>query len=59
MLSIPQNMQNEAKNIIKNVFLENCRNLFLETIDNLFYSFSPSKYIEFNLNLISKINAML
>ena len=39
MLSIPQNMQNEAKNIIKNVFLEKCRNLFSETMDNLFYSF--------------------
>ena len=59
MLSIPQNMQNEAKNIIKNVFLENCRNLFSETMDNLFYSFSLSKYIELNLNLISKIKKIV
>lgn len=59
MLSIPQNIQNEAKNIIENAFLEKCRDLFLKTIDNLFYSFSPCKYIEFNLNLITSIKSII
>ena len=59
MLSIPQNIQNESKNIIKNAFLEKCRNLFSKTIDNLFYSFSPCKYIEFNLNLITSIKNII
>ena len=59
MLSIPQNIQNDAKNIIKNIFLEKCTNLFSDTMDHLFYSFSPAKYIEFNLNLITYIKNII
>lgn len=59
MLSIPQNIQNEAKNIIKIAFLDKCTNLFLQTIDNLFYSFSPCKYIEFNVNLFANIKKLI
>lgn len=59
MLSIPQNIQNEAKNIIENIFLDKCKKLFLDNMDNLFYSFSPCKYIEFNLNLTRSIKNII
>ena len=43
MLSIPQNIQNETKKVIENVFFEKCKKLFVNTMDHLFYSFSPCK----------------
>ena len=59
MLSIPQNIQIEAKKIIENVFLEKCRVLLSQTMDNLFHSFSSAKYIESTLNLIRDIKDII
>lgn len=55
MISIPQNIQNEAKKVLENVFFQKITVLFSKTLDNLFYNFSLAKYIEFNLNLIRDI----
>lgn len=56
---IPQEIKNEAKKIIENVFLTKCKNIFSDTIDDLFYSFSLYKYIKSNLNLLTNIKKII
>ncbi len=59
MISIPQNLQIEAKNLIKNVFYSKCNVLFNDYLNNLFYNFSSSKYITNILNLINDFKTIV
>lgn len=59
MISIPQNLQIEAKNLIKDIFFNKCNDLFNNYLSDLFYNFSSSKYITNILNLIKDFKTIV
>ena len=56
---IPQEIINEAKNLIKNKFLYEIRNLLKEFTDDVFLSFSNYKYTTLILNFHKKISDLI
>ena len=56
---IPQEIINEAKNLIKNKFLYEIRNLLKEFTDEVFLSFSNYKYTTLILNFHKKISDLI
>lgn len=59
MISIPQNLQIEAKSLIKDVFFSKCNDLINNYLSDLFYNFCSSKYITGILNLINDFKAIV
>ena len=59
MTIIPQNIINDAKNLIKKTFLLEATYLFKDFMDELFYSYSEYKYISITLSFTKKIHKLI